>query len=78
MTLANLYIAKGPSVGKKREGTLAAKNKEILENSIQGKKLLEITEQIKSTPYRDPYLRLKREAILQNRIEEMAQKRKNL
>jgi hypothetical protein len=74
MIEAQLYVGIGPSVGKKREGTIAAIMKNIIEIDDERKK--KIIENIKSIPYRDPNLDLSREKILENRLIEIAQIRK--
>ncbi len=71
MIESGFSLAKGPSVGKKREGTLATKNN-ILQTKLENNEIEEITKNIKATPYRDCNLNLERETILKNRIEEMA------
>ncbi|MCL2154312.1 MAG: MnmC family methyltransferase [Leptospirales bacterium] len=71
MIEAEIYIGIGPSVGKKREGTIAAIKKNILE--IDNERKHKIMENIKSIPYRDPNLDLTREKILENRLIEIAQ-----
>jgi len=63
---AGLRIGRGPSVGKKREGTIAGINEipeEIINNDIDA-----IFSNIKSMPYEDPGFTLSREAILENRL----------
>lgn len=69
MLEAGFYIGKGPSVGKKREGTVASP-------APLGKKLLPedltaIYNDPRSIPYRDKNLSLKRESILQERLLEI-------
>ena len=71
MIEAQLYAGIGPSVGKKREGTIAAVNKNIIE--IDDERKNKIVKNIKSIPYRDPNLSLSREKILENRLIEIAQ-----
>jgi len=69
MIEAGLYIGRGPSVGKKREGTIAALNTTISELSDDEKK--EIISNIKSVPYEDPSFKLTRDNILENRLEKI-------
>jgi chorismate dehydratase len=72
MIEAQLYVGIGPAVGKKREGTIAAINKNIIEiDDVEFNK--RIIENIKSVPYRDPNLDLSREKILKNRLIEISQ-----
>ena len=71
MLEAQFYIGLGPSVGKKREGTIAAVKQNITE--IDNERKNKIVENIKSVPYRDPNLCLSREKILENRLMEIAQ-----
>jgi len=63
---AGFIVAKGPSMGNKREGTLASMT--AMENLINPE---EIISNIKSTPYRDPGLAASGDVILQRRIDEM-------
>jgi len=63
---AGLNIGRGPSVGKKREGTIAALFETLTELNSEEKKA--ILENIKSEPYKDPGFDLSRETILENRL----------
>lgn len=75
MLEAGFYIGKGPSVGKKREGTLASsapRGNELLPEDIEA-----IYNDPRSVPYRDSSLSLKRELILEGRLIEI-KKLKNL
>ncbi len=66
MIESGLHIGRGPSVGKKREGTIASlfeTNTNI--DEIEKK---EIIENLKSEPYEDPDFKFSREEILQNRL----------
>ena len=76
MIEAQLLVGIGPSVGKKREGTIAASNKNIIE--IDNERKNSIIGNINSIPYRDPDLDLSREKILENRLIEIAQYKNNL
>ena len=76
MIEAQLLVGIGPSVGKKREGTIASINKNIIE--IDNDRKNAITENINSIPYRDPALDLSREKILENRLIEIAQAKNKL
>jgi chorismate dehydratase len=71
MIEAQLCVGIGPSVGKKREGTIAAVSKKIIE--IDNARKNRIMENIKSVPYRDPNLDLSREKILENRSDVISQ-----
>jgi chorismate dehydratase len=71
MIEAGIYVGIGPSVGKKREGTIAAIKKNITE--IDDERKDKIMANIKSIPYRDPNLDFSREKILENRLMEIAQ-----
>jgi len=66
MTEAGLNIGRGPSVGKKREGTIASLIETETELSDEDKML--IFNNVKSEPYEDPYLNFSRETILDNRL----------
>jgi chorismate dehydratase len=66
MIEAGLNIGRGPSVGKKREGTIAALIETLTELDEHEKK--EIIKNIKSEPYEDPDFNLSREQILENRL----------
>lgn len=63
---AGFRIGRGPSVGKKREGTIAALTDIITEISTPDKN--EIMSNIKSVPYEDPDFKLSRDSILENRL----------
>ena len=66
MIEAGLFIGRGPSVGKKREGTIASLIRTLTELNDDQKQ--EIMENIKSEPYRDENFSLSREIILENRL----------
>lgn len=66
MIEAGLQIGRGPSVGKKREGTLAGKTGSFL--ILNNEELNKIINNIKSVPYEDSELSLSREIILNNRL----------
>ncbi len=66
MMEAGLNIGRGPSVGKKREGTIAALFETLTELNNEEKKA--ILDNIKSEPYRDPDFNLSRDTILENRL----------
>lgn len=70
---AGFRIGPGPSVGGKREGTLATISGSIPELTAQP--LDELRVDPKSTPYRDHDLRGTREAIRERRREEMQMRR---
>ncbi len=66
---AGFKIGKGPSVGRKREGTVASVSGNI--PRLGDDEVSELRENIKSVPYRDPEFRAARDQILNGRIEEM-------
>jgi chorismate dehydratase len=66
MIEAGLRIGRGPSVGKKREGTIAALHETVTE--LNNSDIDEIFKNIKSVPYEDPEFQLPREFILENRL----------
>lgn len=72
---AGLFIGRGPSVGKKREGTIASLKKTNTELTVDEKK--EIVNNIKSEPYQDPFLNYTREKIIENRLMNMRVKKLN-
>lgn len=67
MIESGLKVGAGPSVGRKREGTLAAPTAIIRE--LESARIDEIRNNPKSEPYRDPDLKLAREIIIENRLE---------
>jgi chorismate dehydratase len=71
---AGFHIGKGPSVGKKREGTIASPSP--LQNELSASDLSAIMNDPKSVPYRDSSLSLSRELILQGRLNEMRELKK--
>lgn len=73
MIEAGLKAGMGPSVGKKREGTLAALTDVI--SSLDNERLVEIRDNPKSEPYRDPELIMSRDLIIENRLESVRRKR---
>lgn len=62
---AGFRIGRGPSVGGKREGTLASKNGEI--PFLSESEICKLGLNIKSTPYRDYFLNDTRKNILERR-----------
>jgi hypothetical protein len=70
---AGFYTGRGPSVGRKREGTIASKIKNI--NLLPQNEIDELKADIKSTPYRDYKLNDTREIILSRRIDMMKELR---
>lgn len=66
MIETGLHVGRGPSVGKKREGTIASLSETISELNNEEKQ--NIISNIKSIPYEDPYFEYSREAILKNRL----------
>lgn len=73
MIEAGFIVGKGPSVGQKREGTLASLSGVI--TPLESDRLLEILENPKADPYRDPALNLTREMITENRLESIRLKK---
>jgi len=73
MIEAGFIVGKGPSVGQKREGTLASLSGVI--TPLESDRLLEILENPKADPYRDPALNLRREMITENRLESIRLKK---
>lgn len=73
MSEAGFKVGMGPSVGKKREGTLAALDNVI--SLLDKERLAEIRENPKSEPYRDPELNMTRDLIIENRLEAVRRKR---
>lgn len=76
MIEAGLRIGRGPSVGKKREGTIAALHQTVTE--LNNSDLDEIFKNIKSVPYEDPEFQLSRETILENRLLKIKDLKMNL
>ncbi len=70
---AGFIIGKGPSFGRKREGTTASKTDMI--EPLDKDEINELMQNIKSTPYLDLSLADERGSILQRRIDEMKEKR---
>ncbi|OHD72061.1 MAG: hypothetical protein A2W19_03725, partial [Spirochaetes bacterium RBG_16_49_21] len=70
---AGFNIGRGPSVGGKREGTLASKGAGI--QPLDSGELKELRENLKSTPYRDYRLTDAPQTILMQRRHEMRKKR---
>jgi len=66
MIEAGLNIGRGPSVGKKREGTIGSLIKTSTELNDDEKKI--ICNNIRSEPYRDENFNLTRETILEQRL----------
>jgi tRNA U34 5-methylaminomethyl-2-thiouridine-forming methyltransferase MnmC len=66
---AGFIVGKGPSVGNKREGTVAAKGDAA--GQLNAVEIETIRRDVKSTPYRDPGFSSSREEILARRIGEM-------
>jgi len=66
---AGFYLGKGPSVGQKREGTIASKK--WFEGAFYQKELTDFFSNPKSIPYRDESFLLTRQEILGNRTKEI-------
>ena len=69
MIEAGFFIGRGPSVGKKREGTTASKSS--LMDQLNIEEIRVIMENPKSAPYRDKNLDLDRKTILAERLNEI-------
>ncbi len=76
MIEAGFIIGKGPSVGKKREGTLACKTGKGNRPELSKDELSALKADPGSIPYRDYELKDKREVILNRRIEAVRALRK--
>lgn len=76
MMEAELFVGRGPAVGKKREGTIASIMKTNTELTDEEKKI--IRENIKSEPYRDRNFNLSREVILDNRLKKIKKIKNNI
>jgi tRNA U34 5-methylaminomethyl-2-thiouridine-forming methyltransferase MnmC len=70
---ARFHIGKGPSFGRKRESTLAARD--CLPSCFDDEYLAALNTNIKATPYRDKHLVLDRDAILEGRRAEIRRKK---
>ena len=70
---AGFSIARGPSFGRKKEGTIACRG--MIADSIDREYLQGAGANIKATPYRDPGLCCSREEIISRRLEEMKERR---
>lgn len=70
---AGFTIGPGPSVGAKREGTIATVSGRIKPLSLRS--IMELRNNSNSVPYRDINLQDTREKILQRRIKEMRKRR---
>jgi len=67
---AGFSVGRGPSYGRKKEGTVAAKGP-MRDGVFSEEYAGSLSREVKATPYRDPELRESREVIVQRRIEEM-------
>ena len=74
MIEAGFITGPGPSVGKKREGTVASLRK--VEPVLETERINEIMYNIKSEPYRDPEFNASREEILQKRLERIKERKR--
>jgi len=73
---AGFIIGRGPSVGKKKEGTLASKGNKI--NIISDSDIINLLNDYRSTPYSDLSLHDSRDEILERRLAEMRFKRHSI
>ncbi len=76
MIEAGFKIGRGPSVGKKRDGTIASPGK--IYNELDEPEIENIINNLRSVPYTDPGLNLTRETILNNRIDLIQKLKKSL
>ena len=74
MLEAGLIIGAGPSVGRKREGTIASKS--AVFEPLAEERIRSIMENPRSVPYRDRGLSQNREEILSDRLEEIHKRKK--
>lgn len=74
MIEAGLIVGPGPSVGRKREGTLASKSELFEPLGAERKRC--ISDNLKSEPYRDRGLSMERELILSERLERIRERKK--
>lgn len=74
MIEAGFVTGAGPSVGRKREGTIASKS-EVFE-TLGDERIRSIMDNPKSEPYRDRGLSLEREIILSERLERIRERKK--
>jgi len=76
LVMSGFHISRGPSVGNKREGTIASLK--MLDEKNEIEILDEISNNIKSEPYIDQKLNSSREEILMKRQEKIQKKRKQI
>ncbi len=74
MLEAGLIIGSGPSVGRKREGTIASKSGII--EPLNDERISNIMDNPRSEPYRDRGLSMKREEILSERLDRIREGKK--
>jgi len=73
---SGLIIGTGPSVGRKREGTIASKSAII--ESLNEERIKSIMDNPRSEPYRDRSLTQCREIILSERLERIRERKNNI
>jgi len=71
--MAGFHLDKGPSVGKKREGTIASLS--YLNEETEKIIIDELINNKKSEPYTDPDLKSERKTILESRLERIKKKK---
>jgi tRNA U34 5-methylaminomethyl-2-thiouridine-forming methyltransferase MnmC len=76
MAEAGFFIGKGPSVGKKREGTLASKR--LIAATLQEPYISDLAGDPKATPYRDLTFMDAREEILRRRTDAVRMRRHSI
>ncbi len=72
---AGFFIGENRSPELKKNGTVAAKNREYIE-ALFSESIQDLMKDIRSVPYRDPMLNRSRDALLDERIETMSRLRK--
>jgi tRNA U34 5-methylaminomethyl-2-thiouridine-forming methyltransferase MnmC len=75
MIKAGFHVGSGPSIGRKKEGTVASTGKKI--TGLSKERIDDLMADIKSTVYRDESLTGSRKDILKQRIDEMSDIRRN-
>ena len=74
MLEADFIIGAGPSVGRKREGTIASISAAI--KTLDSERLRDITDNPRSEPYRDTGLCMRRDEILSERLNRIKEKKR--
>ncbi|HPJ42229.1 MAG TPA: MnmC family methyltransferase [Spirochaetota bacterium] len=74
MLEAGFIVGAGPSVGRKREGTIASISAAI--KTLDSERLRDITDNPRSEPYRDTGLCMRRDEILSERLNRIKEKKR--